>query len=103
MKLRQNMIRASWGLGITVLSLTIVLVLWFYSRWRSTAVTAFKKSQAAGKSALWNFVYQPDAKKDAAWTLQSQPLALEEKYDLDKIVKAVLAKISMPGKLPAAH
>jgi hypothetical protein len=88
-RVRKQLISTSWGFGLTALTLTLLLTAWFYSPWRTRGLA--QRPDASG--ALWHFAYQPDAFQPQPWALTSQVITLEEKYELDAIVTAVLKKL----------
>ena len=96
--LRNTLIDLSWGLGISALVLTVLLAAWFFSSTRKRML----QHPPAAPSALWKFALQPDAFQPKAWTFTSQSLKMEEKYELDMIVKAVLNKLQ-PQLAQQAH
>ncbi len=87
--IRKRLVSASWGFGIASLALTLLLAVWFYSPWRKRALA--QRPHPPG--ALWHFAYQPDAFQPQPWALTSQGLSLEEKYEMESIVAAVLKKL----------
>ena len=85
---RNCLIRMTYALGLIVLALTVVLVLWFYSGARQRGIP-----HAHGR--LWRFIYQPDAvmPDNVVSGFTSQSLQVEEKFDLDHLVHAVVERL----------
>ena len=100
-KVRKILIDISWGVGITSLILTVLLAIWFYSSTRQHMLA----HPPANPSALWTFGFQPDAFQPKPWAFSSQSLKMEEKYELDVIVEAVLKKLKpqLAGQAPQAN
>ena len=95
LRTRNHLILATYCIGGLVLGLTMAASLWFHSAARKARIESEK---AAGTlehhGRLWQLLYQPYAFQPKAWDFTSTRIRLEEKYELEAVIKQVLQRLA---------